>query len=554
MLKGEDNIPQMWSMEFSHRDKGSNNVEWNVQVTLSRNPFNPFDKGIYLHTRTYYRDLSSVAERDAQIELYEFANPAFLSHRYLMRDYQYKSVGEQNFQMDTVLLKTGDGKNFVQKVEDSSRTHPIILVSFYYDKEKKEFRLPIPDDLLKKAFQGLAEVYLVAPGHKYIPKEVADDLKIDGPTAFDELEALVNNKNLAYGGSIRIYPAHPGVKLSFNEVRSSYVTKEIIESDKGPIDYVKKVRQKIIWSGIFGARFISETGFMEQASSFHEVSERITQLQTNLKINDLRQKWIQAKEQTTNAQQAQNSKEELARLKEEIEVMNQLLSEAESQHLLMKDKNKQLQDKLDQATLDLDASRDQVTYLQGELRRANWMNSQEGDAAKSRENILEFDPKDSLETMLIRVEEFNSSKLAFASSVAGSKLKELKTFMMNENNRRILFETLKVMGNELYDLYMKGPADIEEEFKSQISSKNKLLNSVKLVRGESSVVKSTNRLARMREGVYGGKTYDGFAHISYGNRNPEMFRIHYSWDFEMKRIIVTVVTDHLENGSTQKLK
>jgi chromosome segregation ATPase len=293
---------------------------------------------------------------------------------------------------------------------------------------------------------------------------------------------------------------------------------------------------------------------VDQPTSFYEVTERLTQMETNHKINDLRQKWIQAREQTATAQQSQNTKEEVQRLKEEIAVMNQLLEEAEAQHRTMSDKNKALQEKLDQATIELDDSRDQVSYLQEEIRRASKSQYGKEKLEQSKIDTLEFDPKDDLETMLIRIEDANSTKLAFASSVAGSKLKELKNFMMNENNRRILFETLKVMGSELHELYMKGPADIEEEFKSQISTKNRWLNSVRLVRGESSIVKSTNRLARMREGVYGGKVYDGYAHISYGNRNPEMFRIHYSWDFELKRIIVTVVTDHLENGSTQKLK
>lgn len=554
MMKGDDHIPLMWSMEFSHRDKTSNNVEWNVQVTLSRNPLNPSDHGIYIHTRTYYRDLSSVAERDAHIELYEFANPGFLNVRHLMRDYQFKSVGDKNFEMEPVILENGQGKAFVQKVEDPLRTHPIILLSFYFDKETKEFKLPISVDLLKKAFQGLAEVYLVIPGKNFIPKEVAEKLELNGPTAFDELEALVNNKNLAYGGSIRIYPAHPGIPATFNEVRSSYVTRDVIEKENGPTEYVKKVRQKIIWTGIFGSRFISENTFVDQPTSFYEVTERLTQMETNHKINDLRQKWIQAREQTATAQQSQNTKEEVQRLKEEIAVMNQLLEEAEAQHRTMSDKNKALQEKLDQATIELDASRDQVSYLQEEIRRASKSQYGKEKLEQSKIDTLEFDPKDDLETMLIRIEDANSTKLAFASSVAGSKLKELKNFMMNENNRRILFETLKVMGSELHELYMKGPADIEEEFKSQISTKNRWLNSVRLVRGESNIVKSTNRLARMREGVYGGKVYDGYAHISYGNRNPEMFRIHYSWDFELKRIIVTVVTDHLENGSTQKLK
>jgi hypothetical protein len=69
---------------------------------------------------------------------------------------------------------------------------------------------------------------------------------------------------------------------------------------------------------------------------------------------------------------------------------------------------------------------------------------------------------------------------------------------------------------------------------------------------ESSTTKGTERLMKLRDDTYDGKTIRAEAHVKWGNQPGNQIRVHYDVDHERKLIVISAVVDHFPVSSSNR--
>lgn len=102
------------------------------------------------------------------------------------------------------------------------------------------------------------------------------------------------------------------------------------------------------------------------------------------------------------------------------------------------------------------------------------------------------------------------------------------------------------LATKLYEIIFNSDAsDFVNAFESQ--------SSYGLAMSEGKQTQNDSSLMRLRKDEFEGREIDITPHIKFGTRPPKMFRIYFSIDRDMNRLIIGTYGPHLDNFSTQNI-
>jgi len=105
------------------------------------------------------------------------------------------------------------------------------------------------------------------------------------------------------------------------------------------------------------------------------------------------------------------------------------------------------------------------------------------------------------------------------------------------------YRLIKSIPEVLHSLIFNGDGDKRASYTSSTG--------FDLAMSESKMTKGDKNLAKLRLREYNGKEVDINAHVGFGNKHPNMLRIHFHISADDRKIVIGHCGDHLDTYSTR---
>jgi hypothetical protein len=418
--------------------------------------------------------------------------PSVLASIFRKKQWTCTSGTEILYQTPTI-LRNGDGRVLLERLEAAGRQCPIVLISCSGDGGK-----PVLDaTALAKALAGSARVYVA-----------------ESPDVWEEWEYFLPKGFRCQNGMVRIY--QPGVRFDSerDSKRHRYFSEEQIQ------ELSEAAIREMIVRGI--ARRSNATGYLDVTSLEDvETRRREIRLREFKHAEDDRSKieWIELLEKENQGLQSK-----LREISEQLQTSVDRAEDLEDQNM---DLSKEIS-KLNYLVQDLSqrhaAAAESVRLSDSRIKAMNNLKRLPTTVRQAAEVIQALFPERIV---------FTAKGLASAEDRSEAVL-------------GLAWECLWAVATSLHSMFFaedKQGVDLERRFKD--------LSGFDLAMSEGKSTKKDKKFMNLRRDIYNGESIDIVPHVKVGNREPRLLRVHFHLDHDRKLIVIGHCGGHLDNFSTR---
>lgn len=490
---GTEEAPKYWSLRYEHPCSESPFRQWRTDIGLTS-----IGSGAYrLSLATTHWITPGFIGREPESPLP--SAPRVVGALIRHRSWQASAGSEP---LDTVprLLRVGHAHKFREYLADSDRHCPIILVTRKFSTDE-----PMVDpQRLARLLEGTATVV------EATSKDVNNELEWFLPPEFR-----------CWDGMLRVY--QPGVDFgsALNAKRHRFFTQALID-DLG----ARVVEDQIIRGITRRSRLLVNDAVtsLEDIDS-RERELRLAQIRAEL-ADETKDEFIALLEEDNSLvnQKNQDQADDIARLKDEIELLEATTSELSDQQA----KTKFERDQERQTRIQAESS---VRMLEGQIEVCQNLASLPG-------NLLE---------MVNLIEQLHAGRIVFTNRAR----QPAESAQINKaaGELKHAWRCMWAVATDLHELIFDENSDggsLVEQFRSRTG--------FDLALTERKQTKKDARLRKLRTDTYKSEEIDITPHVKYGNKEPKCLRVHYHAHRGDEVIVVGHCGDHLETYGTRKRK
>lgn len=520
--------PQFWGLELTHADPKEQGRWWLTRIGIT----NDFQDGSIL----FYMDTSNFPSHShlgprPQISLVADAN--ILST--IRRDFQVLDDLNEDLKWSPTPIYPGNGNLLRDRIFDPNRNRMIVLISA--DRVNNEYGLD-PSEFAEQTY-GNAEVY-------YLAGTTADQNR-----TVVELKNLIGERYITWDGGIRLIqqPRVSSTSGASNSLGPMHMKTGFFPhfyiANKEPGQILNELREVVFanapyFRGSDGSLQVHTIGEINDINKFNLFSQRFN------------------KQNSQEASSASNEKSldsnEAIELYEILETLQDENSALEKSMGTLKEDNELLQ-------MEVETHQEEIRNLKIQL---NSLLSNKFDDLEEL-NLEDLNTKEVLsketsnaKTALIDILNSAANKygerIVISESAYGTKLKKLRSFMLQPNSSKIIMQAFESLSTIIYPIFFEeglhGKPEIEKAYRSRLGDEFKGLD---LGLGDGPMTRKNRSMTREREVMNNGNRINVAMHIKYGNVRGNMFRLHFGIDRVEKKIVVGYLTDHLEVFSSQNI-
>lgn len=485
--KGERSAgqPQFWSLRHEHPCGEVPVRQWRIDIGLT----SASDKFRFSISTSYWIVPGYIGQEPS---IPVPTAPSVIGSIFRKKQWICTSGTEILYQTPTI-LRTGDGRILLERLEAPGRLCPIILISCS-DADQK----PMLDaNGLAKALAGSARVYVA-----------------ESPDVKEEWEYFLPRGFRCQNGMVRIY--QPGVRFDSERdaKRHRYFSEEQIR------ELSEAAIREMIVRGV--ARRANASGYLDVTSLEDiETRRREIRLREFKHAADDRSKveWIELLEQDNQGLHA--------KVREVSDQLQAAVGRAEE----FEDQN-----------IDLSKEISRLNYLVQDMNQKHASAYDSARLAASRIDALKRlnHLPTSVREVAQMVQSLHPAQIVFTERGLSS------TEDRSDAVVELAWECLWAMATTLHALFFdddtKG-VDLERRFKE--------VSGFDLAMSEGKSTKKDKKFMNLRKDTYDGKTVEIIPHVKVGNKEPRLLRVHFYPDHDRKTIVVGHCGGHLDNFSTR---
>lgn len=482
---GSSGQPQFWSLRHEHPCGEVPVRQWRIDIGLTSTS----DKFRFSISTSYWIVPGYIGQEPASPVP---TAPSVIGSIFRKKQWTCASGTEILYQTPTI-LRNGDGRVLLERLEAPGRLCPIVLISCSDGDEK-----PMLDAVtLAKALAGSARVYVA-----------------ESPAVREEWEYFLPKGFRCQNGMVRIY--QPGVR--FNSERDAkrhryFSEEQILELSESAI-------REMIVRGV--ARRANVTGYLDVTSLEDiETRRREIRLREFKHAADDRSKieWIELLEQDNRSLHA--------KVREVSDQLQVAVGRAED----FEDQN-----------IDLSKEISRLNYLVQDMTQKHASANDSARLAASRIEALKrlHHLPTTVREVAQMVQSLHPAQIVFTERGLSSTEDRSDTVV------ELAWKCLWTMATTLHALFFDDGTDgvdLERRFKEA--------SGFDLAMSEGKNTKRDKKFMNLRQDLYDGKTIKIIPHVKVGNKEPRLLRVHFYPDHDRKIIVVGHCGGHLDNFSTR---
>ena len=468
--------PDNWALEVIHPDSDNKSRRWSIEITLSKKD----DSCVrFVTTSKHWMNEGYIGSIPADPKP---SVPAYVRSIVEANDFVCKK-GDELVLREPKEIDVGGGKELFERILSSERFLPIVVVS------KSSFGdgYNIDAKALHNQLLGNANVYLLSNSR-----------------AVSEFNYFSGQDFRCMEGSLRIYMPKVKVDRPSDSYRHRYYSeRQLLDND------FESIASEII------------IGLSRNARAFT--------LNDIVSIRDVISQERKYRLKRLSSHGNRDKEEELALLWEEVEDLNNKVSESNSLISLYESEN----DELRQENSNLRWKASQADVLRSE-------NDELKNAISSFESLERL--PSSLSEVVVFIERAYPSRVRFTERGR----KSAQGYVHGGEVYPQAWQILRAMATVLYKLIFEDRSgDLESSFKEQTG--------FDLAMTEGRQTKRDSTLMKLRKDRYDNKEIDITPHVKYGNKAPNLLRVHFYPDNERQLLVIGHCGEHLDNFSTRSV-
>lgn len=468
--------PDNWALEVIHADSKNKSRKWSIEITLSRKDESCIR---FVTTSKHWMNEGYIGSIPTNPRP---SVPAYVRSIVEANDFVCRK-GDELVLREPKEIDVGGGKELFERIISNERFLPAVVVS----KSSSSETYNIDTKALHEQLLGNANVYLLSNSR-----------------AVSEFNYFSGQDLKCMEGSLRIYMPKVRLGHSSDPNRHRYYSeRQLSEND------FETIASEIIVGLSRNARAFT----LNDIVSIQDVisqgrKHRLKQLSSHYNIN---------------------KEEELSLLWEEVEDLNNKISEYNSLISLYESENEEL--KQENSNLKWKASQAE------ELR---------SDNDELRNIMSSFESLDRLPSSLSEVVDFIERAYPSRIKFTERGRKSAQEYVHGGEVYPQAWQILRAMATVLHKLMFEDQSnDLESLFKDQ--------SGFDLAMTEGRQTKRNSSLMRLRKDSYDNKEVDITPHVKYGNRTPSLLRVHFYPDNERQLLVIGHCGEHLDNFSTRSV-
>jgi hypothetical protein len=483
--EGTSERPQYWSLRHEHPCGEVPVRQWRTDIGLT----SMSDKFRFSISTSYWIVPGYIGQEPPSPVP---TAPSVIGSIFHKKQWSCTSGTEVLYQTPTI-LRNGDGRLLLERLEASGRQCPIVLISCS-DADQQPM---LEAKSLAKALAGSARVYVA-----------------ESPEVREEWEYFLPKGFRCQNGMVRIY--QPGVRFDSERdaKRHRYFSEEQIR------ELSEATIREMIVRGV--ARRANATGYLDVTSIEDiETRRREIRLREFKHAADDRSKieWIELLEQDNQGLQA--------KVREVSEQFQASVGRAEE---------------LEDQNIDLSKEISRLNYLVQDLSQKHAAAADSARLASSR-----LDALNRLKHLPTTVREVAEAiQGLFPERIIFTPRGLASTSDRTEAVVELAWECLWAMATSLHSIFF-----VEDTQGVDLERKFKEMSGFDLAMSEGKSTKKDKKFMNLRRDVYEGKTVEIVPHVKVGNKEPRLLRVHFYLDHDRELIVVGHCGGHLDNFSTR---
>jgi hypothetical protein len=483
--EGSSGPPQFWSLRHEHPCEEYPVRQWRVDIGLT----SMSDRFRFSISASYWIVPGYIGpEPPSPVP----TAPSVIGSILRKKQWRCSSGAEVLYQTPTI-VRNGDGRILLERLEAPGRMCPIVLISC----SDSDGRPMLDADALAKALAGSARVYVA-----------------ESPVVMEEWEYFLPRGFRCQNGMVRIY--QPGVQFDSDRdaKRHRYFSEEQIQ------ELSERTIREMIVRGV--ARRANATGYLDITSLEDiETRRREIRLREIKHAADDRSKieWIELLERDNQGLQA--------KVRELSDQLQASVGRAED---------------LEDQNIDLSKEIARLNYLVQELGQKHAAAAESARLAVSRVEAIN------------RLTRLPGTVREVAEAIQGLFPEQIlftpRGLASTEDRSEVMvkpaWECLWAMANSMHSMFFAEDTqgvDFERRFKE--------LSGFDLGMTEGKSTKKDKKFMNLRRDLYDGKTVEFLPHVKVGNKEPRLLRVHFYLDYDRKIIVIGHCGGHLDNFSTR---
>lgn len=482
---GSPGLPQFWSLRHEHPCREVPVRQWRIDIGLT----SMSDKFRFSISTSYWIVPGYIGQEPSSPVP---TAPSVIGSIFRKKQWTCTSGTEILFQTPTI-LRNGDGRVLLERLEAPGRLCPIVLISC-----SDADGTPILDaNILAKALAGSARVYVA-----------------ESPIVREEWEYFLPKGFRCQNGMVRIY--QPSVRFDSDRdaKRHRYFSEEQIQ------ELSEAAIREMIVRGV--ARRANATGYLDV---------------TSLEDIETRRREIRLREFKHAADD-----------RSKIEWIELLEQDNQGLHAKVRDVSDQLQasvgraEELEDQNIDLSKEISRLNYLVQDLGQKHAAAAESARLAASR--VEAMNRLKQLPTTVREVAE--AIQGLFPERIIFTARGLASTEDRSDAVVELAWECLWAMATTMHSMFFAEDTqgvDLERRFKE--------LSGFDLAMSEGRSTKKDKKFMNLRRDVYDGKTVEIVPHVKVGNKEPRLLRVHFHLDHDREIIAIGHCGGHLDNFSTR---